>query len=51
VSLAPFVSDEALSKLVDRYLAGEFPDLNLDNLYPFLNAKDIKRLFHSMMDK
>ncbi len=51
VSLAPFVSDEALSKLVDRYLAGEFPDLNLDNLYPFLNSKDIKRLFRFMMDK
>jgi hypothetical protein len=51
VSLAPFVSDEALSKLVDRYLEGEFPDLNLDNLYPFLNSKDIKRLFHSLMGK
>lgn len=44
-SLAPFVSEECLSELVERYVNGDYPELNLDGLYPFMSTRDIKRLF------
>ncbi|HAV19545.1 MAG TPA: hypothetical protein DCX17_00785 [Firmicutes bacterium] len=50
-AIVPFVSEKALSGLVDQYLEGKYPNLNVDRLYPFLNPKDIKRIFHHLMDK
>lgn len=45
----PFVSDEALHKLVLLYI--DNPDLNidLDALYPFLDSEDISLLFKAYM--
>ncbi len=51
MAVAPFVSQAALSKLIDQYLAGEYPDLDIDSLYPFLDPKDIKRAFHHWLKK
>ncbi len=50
-SLAPFVSEKCLSKLVDKYVAGELEDVNMDQLYPFLSSKDVKRLFKHIVSQ
>ena len=49
VDSLPFVSEEALHKLVLKY--AENPDLqiNVDELYPFLSAKDISILFKTYL--
>lgn len=44
-SIIPFVSKKVLSKLVDEYLAGRLPKVNMNALYPFLDKEDIKRIF------
>lgn len=44
-SLAPFVSDAGLSAFVDEYIKGNYPNADVDELYPFLSSKDVKRLF------
>ena len=51
VSLAPFVSEECLSKLVDKFVSGELQDVDMDGLYPFLSSKDVKRLFKYIVSK
>jgi len=51
VAIAPFVSEEALSALVDQFLEGAYPDLDIDSLYPFLDSADIKRAFHYWLKK
>ena len=45
-SFACFVSEECLSKLVDKYIAGELEGVNMNKFYPFLSSKDVKRLFN-----
>lgn len=50
-SLAPFVSEECLTKLVDKYVDGELQDVDMDELYPFLSSKDVKRLFKYIVSK
>lgn len=50
-SIAPFISTEALSKFVDRYLEGNYQDVNVDGLYPFMNKKDVKRVFEYIVNK
>lgn len=50
-SLAPFVSEECLTKLVDKYIEGELQDVDMDELYPFLSSKDVKRLFKYIVSK
>lgn len=50
-SLAPFVSEECLSKLVDAYIEGKYPNLELDDLYPFMSSKDVKKLFRFFIQK
>lgn len=51
VAVVPFVSQKALAVLVDQYLEGAYPDLNIDGLYPFLDSKDIRRIFNYLMKK
>lgn len=51
VSLAPFVSEECLSKLLDKFVSGELQDIDMDELYPFLSSKDVKRLFKYIVSK
>lgn len=50
-SIIPFVSQEALSKLVDEYIAGNIEQVNIDVLYPFLNQSDIKKIFFHELRK
>jgi len=50
-AVAPFVSQKALSALVDQYLDGVYPDLDINRLYPFLDPKDIKRVFSYLLKK
>ena len=49
--LAHFVSEEALSSFVDKYIEGEYQDVNIDILYPFLKSSDIKKLFKYVVNK
>jgi len=50
-NIAHFVSRECLSRVVDEYLDGKLPTLDIDSLYPFLSSKDIKRVFYYTMSK
>ena len=50
-SLAPFVSKECLSKLVDEYVNGEYQDVEMSTLYPFLDSKDVKKVFNYILSK
>ena len=45
VSVAPFVSDKALSDVVEAYVNGEATLVDVDRLYPFLDKEDFKKLF------
>ncbi len=45
----PYVSVECLSRIVDNYIAGKYPDLVIDDLYPFLGDAEIKRIFYHII--
>lgn len=45
----PYVSAECLTKIVDNYIEGKYPDLVIDDLYPFLCDADIKRIFYHIL--
>ena len=49
--IVPFVSENALSRVVDLYLEGKFTDREIEKLYPYLSSDDIKRIFEHMMKK
>lgn len=49
IQIAPFIDDEELSIVIDDYMNGKYPDLDVDSLYPFLSSKDVKRLFEYML--
>ncbi|MDE6584893.1 MAG: hypothetical protein K2K15_05770, partial [Anaeroplasmataceae bacterium] len=51
VVLAPYVSDKYLTNFVDAYLEGKCWDVDIDELYPYLNGRDIKRLFRYFLSK
>ena len=40
-----YVDASVLSTVVDGYLEGKYPKLNIDEFYPFLEDLDIKRIF------
>jgi hypothetical protein len=42
--LLPFVSDDALSNLVDEIIAGKVANIRINSLLPFLDDDDISRL-------
>ena len=46
LELINYVSEECLSYLVDAYINGKYPNLNVDKLYPFLDGDDVKKLFY-----
>ena len=50
-NIAPFVSKECLSQVVDEYIDGKYQGLDIDSLYQFLSSKDIKRVFYHTMSK
>lgn len=45
----PYVSAECLSKIVDNYIGGQYPNLVIDDFYPFLCDADIKRIFYHIL--
>ncbi len=49
--IAPFVSEECLTKVVDLYLDGKLDDKagEIEKIYPFLSSEDIKRIFKHMI--
>ena len=49
--IAPYVSSECLTKVVDMYLDGKFTDKDIEKIYPFLDSEDVKRIFKHMMTK
>ena len=51
LELINFVSEECLSYLVDAYINGKYPNLNVDKLYPFLDGDDVKKLFYYELRK
>lgn len=46
----PYVSVECLSRIVDNYIAGKYPELVIDDLYPFLGDAEIKRIFYHIIE-
>ena len=45
----PYVTPECLTRIVDDYIAGKYPSLVIDDLYPFLSDADIKRIFYHII--
>lgn len=50
-ALAPFISKECLSSLVDEYVKGNYQDVQIDHLYPFMESRDVKRVFKYIMSQ
>ena len=50
-AMGNFISNECLSSLVDEYINGNYQDLQIDTLYPFMSSKDVKRLFTYIISK
>ena len=46
----PYVSVACLSRIVDGYVNGKYPDMDIDLLYPFLGDEEIKRIFYHIID-
>lgn len=49
--VAPFVSKEALSYFVDEYTKGNYQNVNVDTLYPFMSPHDVKKMFKYIISK
>ena len=49
VNIVPFVSSTALSIFVDEYINGNYQNIDIESLYPFIDSKDIKKLFQHFM--
>ncbi len=51
VAVAPFASADCLSKVVDEYINGNYQNIEMSTLYPFLNSKDVKKVFDYILSK
>ena len=51
ICVAPFVSKEALSNFVDEYTKGNYQNVNVDALYPFMSPQDVKKMFKYIISK
>jgi len=51
ICLAPFISKECLSSLVDEYIKGNYQEVQIDHLYPFMDSQDVKRVFKYIISK
>ena len=45
----PYVSKTCLAVVVDDYINGKYPDLDMDSLYPFLSDEEIKKIFYHII--
>lgn len=50
-AIAKYASEECLSHLVDGFIEGRYPDLDIESAYPYLSKADIKRLFDYFVTK
>lgn len=50
-AMAPFVSEECLSKFTDEYVKGNYQYVDINCLYPFMNSNDIKKIFQYIVKK
>ena len=50
-AMAPFVSKECLSAFVEGYVSGKYQDVEINTLYPFLDSKDVKKVFQYILEK
>ena len=48
-SAAHFVSRDCLHSVVDGYIDGKYPTLDIDSLYPCLADSDIKKIFYHIL--
>lgn len=46
-SLAVFASEDCLTQIVDDYIDGKYKDIKIEELFPYLENEDIKRIFNS----
>ena len=51
IKMAPFVSEDTLDIAVDLYIEGKLDIEKIDQLYPFLSEKSIKKIFKKMMSE
>lgn len=51
IKMAPFVNEETLDIAVDLYIEGKLDIDKIDQLYPFLSEKSIKKIFKKMMSE
>ncbi len=47
----PFVSEACLSRFIDNYIKGQYQNIDINQVYPFLSNDDIKRLFLYELNK
>ena len=50
-AMAPFVSKKCLSAFVEGYVSGKYQDVEINTLYPFLDSKDVKKVFQYILEK
>ena len=50
-SLIPFVSDNCWHELAVKYCENEDSNLNIDEIYPFLDEKDLKLIFKTYLKR
>lgn len=51
IKMAQFVSEETLDVAVDLYIEGKLDIDKIDQLYPYLSEKSIKKIFKKMMSE
>ncbi len=50
-AIAKYASEDCLSHLVDGFIDGRYPSLDIESAYPYLSKTDIKRLFDYFVTK
>ncbi len=51
MDIVPFVSESCLGTVIDAYIGGKYPNLNVDSLYPFLDSDSLKKLLQHELAK
>ncbi len=47
----PYVSEACATKIVDGYIAGNYPNMNIDAFYPFLSDANVKKIFYHIIEE
>lgn len=51
MNIVPFVSESCLGNVIDAYIGGKYPSLDVDELYPFLDSTSLKKLLQFELSK